>query len=60
MLDINLQSQCRCLCWNPKEENLLACGTFDGRVIIYDVDKKEATQSLQGTNSRILCLQWHP
>lgn len=55
-----LQSPCRCLSWNPIVPALLACGTFDGRIVVYDTERGEVTQQLQGTNSRIVCLQWHP
>jgi len=58
--NLPLQSPTRCVAWNPMQPHLLACGTFDGRIVIYDQERDEITQQLKSTQSRILCLQWHP
>ena len=57
---IQVQSACRCVTWNPLAQNLMALGLFDGRILIYDAERDETIQTLQGTDQRILCLEWHP
>ena len=57
---IPAQRSARCLRWNPIQENLLAIGLFDGRIIIYDVEKNKKIQVHQGTEEKILCIEWHP
>ena len=46
--------------FNPLKPNLLAVGCFNGSIILYDVDKSSITQVLKGSESRVVCVQWHP
>ena len=57
---LTVHCPCRCIAWNPINKHILACGLFNGNVLIYDNDKSEVQQILCGSEARVLCLQWHP
>lgn len=57
---ISTNSPCRCVAWNPLSPSLVACGLFNGRIVIYDVERSSVSQILQGSDSRVLCMKWHP
>ena len=46
--------------FNPLKPNLLAIGCFNGSIIVYDIDKAAITKTLKGSDSRVVCVQWHP
>lgn len=35
------QSQTYCVTWNPLDQNLIAFGLFDGRILIHDAERNE-------------------
>lgn len=52
--------ECRCVSFSKLKPNLLGIGLFNGSLVIYDLDKVEIAQVIKVSNSRILCVEWHP
>ena len=53
--------ECRCVSFSSTlKPNLLGIGLFNGSLVIYDLDKVEIAQVIKVSNSRILCVEWHP
>ena len=59
-VEIPTNSSVRSLHFNPLKPNMLAIGCFNGNIILYDTDKSGITQTVKGSDSRVVCVQWHP
>ena len=57
---VETHSSVRAVHFNPLKPNLVAFGCFSGSIVLYDIDKSSITQVLKGSESRVLCVQWHP
>jgi WD40 repeat protein len=40
--------------------NTLACGLFNGNILIVDAEKYFIIQELTGCSDKVLTLKWHP
>ena len=52
--------ECRCVSFSTLKPNLLGIGLFNGSLVIFDIEKDEVAQVIKVSNSRILCVEWHP
>lgn len=49
-----------CLDWNSLSEHVLASGSADNTVVLWDLDEAKAVTILNSFNGMVQSIQWHP
>lgn len=53
-----LQSKVTCIAWNPFQKSILAYGTEDGQIGLFDIESKRNTRFKSSHSSQVQDLQW--
>ncbi|KAL3265781.1 hypothetical protein HHI36_009979 [Cryptolaemus montrouzieri] len=47
------------LAWNRSFEHILASGSADKSILLWDLDRKEPSTTIKSFNDKVQCLDWH-